>query len=125
MRILVWLVLLAGLLAAPSGAEIYRWTDADGQLHFSDRLNDVPPEYRAQTSQAQPPDEGQKGFNWGSEGDLPVLPGEADGTTESEAVEMPDLGFDPNQAQELLEQIEGPMLAVILVVALTVLGFSQ
>lgn len=46
-------LVLAGLLAAtalaprPSAAEIYRWTDAQGRVHFTQRLDQVPPEQRA------------------------------------------------------------------------------
>lgn len=44
--------LLAAGLAAELGAgtaanaEIYRWTDASGRLHFTERLEQVPPEHR-------------------------------------------------------------------------------
>ena len=33
-------------LASPTGAEIYRWTDARGNVHFSQDLSQVPPERR-------------------------------------------------------------------------------
>jgi clan AA aspartic protease (TIGR02281 family) len=39
-------VLCALLGAADAAAEIYRWTDADGQLHFTESLDQVPPQYR-------------------------------------------------------------------------------
>lgn len=46
----------AVLAAAPVAAEIYRWTDAQGRLHFVQSLDRVPPEYReaARRSAAQP-----------------------------------------------------------------------
>jgi hypothetical protein len=35
--------LASALLAAlPAGAEVYRWTDAQGEVHYSSDLNDVP-----------------------------------------------------------------------------------
>ena len=34
--------------AAPSGAEIYRWTDEEGRVHFTQSLNEVPRQYRRQ-----------------------------------------------------------------------------
>lgn len=40
----VALLLVCG--GAPASAEIYRWTDARGQLHFTERLDRVPPEQR-------------------------------------------------------------------------------
>jgi len=35
------------LVAAPAGAEIYRWTDAEGHVHFTQDLAQVPREQRA------------------------------------------------------------------------------
>jgi clan AA aspartic protease (TIGR02281 family) len=32
--------------ASPAGAEIYRWTDDQGRLHFAQDLSQVPPRYR-------------------------------------------------------------------------------
>jgi len=34
------------LLAAPAAAEIYRWTDENGRVHFTQDLGQVPPRYR-------------------------------------------------------------------------------
>jgi len=41
---LSWVILLLAL--APAYAEIYKWVDRDGGVHFSDTLTDIPPEYR-------------------------------------------------------------------------------
>ncbi len=43
-------------LAAPVRAEIYRWTDDRGTVHFSQSLDDVPPQHReaARTGAAKP-----------------------------------------------------------------------
>jgi clan AA aspartic protease (TIGR02281 family) len=41
---LLWVILLLAL--APAYAEIYKWVDRDGRVHFSDTLAGVPPEYR-------------------------------------------------------------------------------
>jgi clan AA aspartic protease (TIGR02281 family) len=38
----------AALLVGAARAEIYRWTDASGSVHFADNLHAVPPEYRPQ-----------------------------------------------------------------------------
>ena len=42
--------------AVVAGAEIYRWTDADGRTHFSQDLGKVPPQHRAaaRAAAAQP-----------------------------------------------------------------------
>lgn len=44
-------VALSGLVilllsAAPASAEIFKWTDSAGRVHFTQDLNQVPPEYR-------------------------------------------------------------------------------
>lgn len=42
-------LLLGGLLvlAAPASAQLYRWTDASGTVHYTTELTTVPPAYRA------------------------------------------------------------------------------
>ncbi len=48
MRRVLPLVLALSLAHAPAaGGEIYRWTDAQGRVHFSQDLGQVPPEHRA------------------------------------------------------------------------------
>lgn len=39
-------VLLSALLAGSASAEIYRWTDSEGRLHFTERLEQVPLDQR-------------------------------------------------------------------------------
>ena len=49
-----WLLLILSLIAAWPGisaAEIYRWTDSNGQLHFAQSLNQVPANYRKQAQE--------------------------------------------------------------------------
>ena len=41
---LTWVLLLLAL--APAYTEIYKWVDRDGNVHFSDTLAGIPPEYR-------------------------------------------------------------------------------
>src|SRR5678816_1608229 len=41
---LSWVILFLAL--APAYAEIYKWVDRDGRVHFSDTLAGIPPEYR-------------------------------------------------------------------------------
>lgn len=36
-RLLVGLSMLAALCAAPAGADVYKWADAEGRLHYTDR----------------------------------------------------------------------------------------
>jgi len=44
--VLLCIMLAASLLATAAGAQTYRWTDADGTIHFSDALEKVPTESR-------------------------------------------------------------------------------
>ena len=41
-------LVLGLLLSGAAGAEFYRWIDADGRLHFTEDLNQVPPRHRAE-----------------------------------------------------------------------------
>lgn len=41
MRIVNMLLCCLPLLAAPAAAEMYKWTDAEGRVHFSDRKPDT------------------------------------------------------------------------------------
>lgn len=44
--------LLLCVAALPASAEIYRWTDAAGRLHFAQSLDQVPREYRRQAKES-------------------------------------------------------------------------
>ncbi len=46
-RAAAWIVALAVAGPAPGLAEIYRWTDANGTTHYTQSLDQVPPEQRA------------------------------------------------------------------------------
>lgn len=47
-------ILLLALLAAPAGAEIYKWTDAQGEIHYGDQppSSTTPKPFHLQTSEA-------------------------------------------------------------------------
>lgn len=54
-------VVLAVVSGGPAAAEIYRWTDAEGRLHFTHHLDEVPPDQRpgaraAASARARTPD---------------------------------------------------------------------
>jgi clan AA aspartic protease (TIGR02281 family) len=49
-RIALVIALLSLLHVGAAWAEIYRWTDADGTLHFAQDLSQVPREYREQAA---------------------------------------------------------------------------
>jgi clan AA aspartic protease (TIGR02281 family) len=47
--LLAWALLL--LLSAPVHAKIYKWTDRNGKVHFTDNIAAIPPEYRDQVEE--------------------------------------------------------------------------
>ena len=53
-RIALALALLTLLHAGTASAEIYRWTDAEGNLHFTEDLGQVPPQHREQAVRRPP-----------------------------------------------------------------------
>jgi clan AA aspartic protease (TIGR02281 family) len=55
-RLALVLALLALLHAGAATAEIYRWTDPQGNLHFTENLSQVPSQYREQAVRRPPSD---------------------------------------------------------------------
>jgi clan AA aspartic protease (TIGR02281 family) len=57
---MAWLALFLALLtvsiAGGAPADIYRWTDPEGNLHFTEDLSQVPPQYREQAVRRPPSD---------------------------------------------------------------------
>jgi len=51
-RLLAVAVVAAGLVAAPAASEIYRWTDRDGKVHFTQDLSKVPSSQRPGSARA-------------------------------------------------------------------------
>ena len=52
-RILAILTLASSLVAGPVSAEIYKWADASGAIHFTDRLDNVPAATRTAVEQVR------------------------------------------------------------------------
>ncbi|MDD5388806.1 MAG: DUF4124 domain-containing protein [Gallionellaceae bacterium] len=48
------ILLLLALLAAPAGADIYKWTDAQGKIHYGDQppSSTLPEQFNPRTSEA-------------------------------------------------------------------------
>jgi clan AA aspartic protease (TIGR02281 family) len=53
-RLALLLALLAVLHVGAASAEIYRWTDPEGNLHFTENLSQVPSEHREQALRRPP-----------------------------------------------------------------------
>ncbi len=49
-RIFSAAAVLVLLLCAPAGADIYRWVDETGTIHFTDDLSNIPAQYRGKQS---------------------------------------------------------------------------
>ena len=49
--VLACLLMCAVLLLAPAHAKIYKWTDREGKVYFTDNIEAVPPEYRDQVEE--------------------------------------------------------------------------
>jgi len=90
-RLAFVLALLAFAVATAASAEIYRWTDAEGNLHFAQDLSQVPREYRSQVQKQAPSGSGgavqtysppaSVGPNPGPRSDQPIrIPFERQGT---------------------------------------------
>ena len=52
-RVWLWLRLAPVLcvLAVPAGAEMVKWVDANGTVHFAESIGEVPPDFRSQVSE--------------------------------------------------------------------------
>ena len=48
------------LIASAAAAEIYRWTDEGGTVHFTQDLSQVPPRYRDSAAEPAPADTGSR-----------------------------------------------------------------
>jgi clan AA aspartic protease (TIGR02281 family) len=73
-RLLAAPALVAALaMGTPARAEIYRWTDASGQLHYTESLARVPPEHRDEALRAalRPATHSVQTFSGPGEGEAP------------------------------------------------------
>jgi clan AA aspartic protease (TIGR02281 family) len=64
LRVATLLLLVVASGAAPASAEIYRWTDAAGRVHFTEDLSRVPPDQRgaARERASAPPSSRVQGY---------------------------------------------------------------
>jgi hypothetical protein len=131
-RLLTCLALAITLIAGAGDAwaKIYHWVDKSGTPHFSDRAEEVPAAYRDQIVDFE--DELERssrvniieGMNQPSPDSGPPN-GEAFdyGAPPSgmpEVGQLPDFAADPT---EMMQRVQGPMIAIVVVVGLLVLGF--
>jgi clan AA aspartic protease (TIGR02281 family) len=80
-RRLATLCVLVCVGAAPATAEVYRWTDAEGRLHFSQHLDQVPREQRPAAREAARLDARPESADRFQTFEAPVRPTSASGST--------------------------------------------
>ncbi len=121
-KLLVVSFVLAGLAAPAAQAEIYRWVDANGTHHYTDRAEEVPPAFRDQVLGREEIED----LPFSQLEGLSVLPGEADGTAAGETPEgwnTPELSGDMlEQAQAWTEDADAAVIAGILFALLAMIG---
>ncbi len=106
-RILLLVGLLAlGLFTSPASAEIYRWVDAQGTSHYTDRPEEVPPEFRKQILGA----EEMESIPFNQLDGLNVLPGEATSPKEKPGAAEVPFNLQSTQDVEAWFDAAGPVL---------------
>ena len=75
---LAWIALLLLAATPPAFADIYRWEDESGVLHFTDDLSSIPERYRGRVQEIQkaPPPPGKPGLST-IDGSAPRFPADA------------------------------------------------
>jgi clan AA aspartic protease (TIGR02281 family) len=57
MRSFLFFIMITVIFAAPSYAEMYKWVDEKGAMHFTDDLSSIPEKYRQDAETRKPPEE--------------------------------------------------------------------
>lgn len=108
----VWLILLCLLWVSviPGLAEVYRWTDEAGRVHFTDNPDTIPPERRGHSRQLSPPTTTPEGTTDVPAGPrVPTTPTVTTGSPQPAAPE--DVSLLQRQARALEEQIAAALQA--------------
>ena len=125
-----FLALAVALLAGTADAKIYHWVDETGTPHFTDRVEEVPPAYRHQVRDFQDELERSSPVNiiegLNQPGPYPGAPADEEAEFGYPPSAIPEMGQLPGFAAdptEMLERLRGPMVALVVVLALVVSGF--
>ncbi len=98
------------LPASPASADIYRWEDESGVIHFTDDLSAVPPKYRGKTREIQktPPAAGKPSLSTMGAPAPPPGPSFSPGPSSGETLDRPLLpeNDDATQAEKLRAKID-------------------
>lgn len=112
--IILWL--FGGMLAFPpllapsASADIYRWEDESGVIHFTDDLSAIPPKYKAKSREIlkTPPEAGQPSLSTMGPAPSPQGPSFSPGPSNGETLDRPALPEDDDatQAEKLRAKID-------------------
>jgi hypothetical protein len=97
------------LLAPPASADIYRWEDGSGGIHFTDDLSTIPANYRGKAREIQktPPEAGQPSLSTMGAPSSPPGPSFSPGPLIGEPLDRPAIPEDDDatQAEKLRAKI--------------------
>jgi hypothetical protein len=106
----VGLLAFPALLAPPASADIYRWEDESGGVHFTDDLSAIPAKYRGKTREIQktPPAAGQPSLSTMGGSSSPPGPSFSPRPSNGETLDQPALPQDDvaTQAEKLRAKID-------------------
>ena len=97
-------------LSLPASADIYRWEDESGVIHFTDDLSDIPAKYRKKSREIQktPPEAGKPSVSTMGAPSPPPGPSVSPGPSNGETLGRPSLAEDDDAtaAEKLRAKID-------------------
>jgi hypothetical protein len=110
----LWLFLgflaCSAFLAPPASADIYRWEDESGVVHFTDDLSAIPAKYRGKAREIQktPPAAGKPSVSTMGAPSSPPGPPHSPGPSNGETIDRPSLSQDDDAtlAEKLRSKID-------------------
>jgi hypothetical protein len=101
---------VATLLAPSASADIYRWEDESGVIHFTDDISAIPAKYRGKTREIQktPPESGKPSLSTMGGSSSPPGPSFSPRPSNGETIDGPALPQDDDatQAEKLRAKID-------------------
>lgn len=98
------------LLALPASADIYRWEDESGVIHFTDDLSGIPAKYRGKTREIQktPPETGKPSHSTMGAPSSPSGPSSSPRPSYGDTLDRPSLPQDDDAtlAEKLRAKID-------------------
>jgi len=98
------------LVAPPASADIYRWEDESGGIHFTDDLSNIPAKHRGKAREIlkTPPAEGKPSVSTMGAPSLPPGPSRSPGPSGGETIDSPLLPQDDDAtlAEKLRAKID-------------------